>query len=185
MPTILHPWARTRDEQQVETLRFLLSLEPRHYFIRTQECLLPTDYATFLRKSFALWSTPIFIVEQDIAPTQKQIDELMECYENVCVIPYKLREGSASIWEWDRVSENSFTNHFYEEPYPEFADNTSLGFIKFSRGAVNRIAKRIDTSVHWSMIDAHISALLTLEKIPIHVHKGEVVHNRTKGDLRG
>ena len=182
VPTILYPWARTRDEQQVETLRFLLDMVqntlPDLWHVRSREMIKDTDYAKFVKASLTLYDAPFFIVEQDMIPTRSQMENLQQCIEHVCVIPYRRRDGKYSIW-------NTTPAFALEPPFPKHVYGTALGFIKIDRTAINAIRNMIQTDTHWSLLDMHISELLVANRFLIHVHDGEVVHNRTPDDPRG
>lgn len=185
MPTILHPWVKRRNEQQVDTLRFLLqftSTRDDRWILHTRETNGDLGYAEFLQEYLVRWANPIFIIEQDIVPTDVQLSRLTECYEAACVIPYRLRENQWSIWEV--LGDGSW--YFYEKGegrFPEFVNNSALGFVKLSRRAADVLRKNMPI-VRYDMLDYEISKVLTANHIMWHVHEGSVIHNRIAGDMR-
>lgn len=193
MPTILHSWANTRNEQQVETMRFLLKFieryhEPAWSFF-TQNCTEEFAYTEFLHARLQVWQAPYILIAQDNVPTEKQVFELVDCPKPVCTIPYRLREGQWSLWDIKPSGLSGTYWQFLERPFPEYNQYSGLGFIKFGRSAIVKLRSHDPKEygipkMPYNMIDYNISLLLKAIGIQWHIHDGEVKHNRTAGDLR-
>lgn len=172
MTLILHTYTSQRIDEQEETKQIITRLS-KDYPIVSKLCNDTDDYWKILLKHWG--KDELIIIEQDIVPSFKMVQELEWCIDELCCFPYLLRDRRWSIFE----KKDNIQTH-YTEPLPKYAEYSSLGFTKISR----RIQLSIPLQLYpvdeykWWYLDSWISEFVGQLNMKFHVHQPSVKHNR-------
>lgn len=112
------------------------------------------DYWELLRQRWD-HGTLFVVVEQDMAPTKVQVDDLIRCWRPWCVYDYHVREGLGS----------------------EIAPWVGMGVVKFGARLFVAAPKLVENlgPTTWSRLDEEMGRAL-LRLFPPHIHEPPVEH---------
>jgi hypothetical protein len=172
---ILYAYSDSRQEDQQETKQALFNIK-NHEIIYTKVGT-GTEYEEQIEY---LWNqgNPFIICEQDIVPTQKDIDDLAQCKEHFCAAKYRLYPCSTGLpipvlahrsivegtnrrnWKTRWINDDDI-----------YADLWGFGLTKLTPFGEYPIIKG-----KWKDIDTRLSMTLWEQGILAHLHP-EVKHN--------
>lgn len=178
---ILHTWTNERVGDQLETWLAVGKLFDKYDRVSSWPTFNPDDYWKAL---LSVWGLDTIInIEQDIVPTEKIIEELTACPEDLCTVPYRLSNGRWSIWYpiYGLFCDFAEQVH-YKEPFPWGAVASGLGLVKI--GPVAQSLVNLNDYKHpnfdnhrWDYIDTWLSLQLDRVGHKWHVHMPPVKHN--------
>lgn len=185
---VYHP--RMRPYAQEETQNFLAKLPPT-WQVHDVEAWEDSDYFQSFRAAVTS-GEPFINVEQDIVPTIEVMEELAACPRLACTVPYRLKHGPWSLWQWADPREPTWTPEKPVRYYPDsphWVEGSSLGLVKIAPGAISVTKlQALDAGlVPYYTVDQVISSLVgrQLGEPCWHVHRSAasfIKHHRPAVD---
>ena len=177
---ILHSYTDVRPLSQIDTLHAMIEIARMYGPDFVSRYIYKEDDTAYHRFLLDYWDREwgnIINIEQDIVPSPRMINELLECPYFLCCFPYRLQNGELSVgYPDDELTWKSYGQ------VPEYADFSGLGLTKFSptaRHSIDLGNYPVD-QYKWWFLDTWIYKQLHMRNLKYHVHSPEVPHNRNK-----
>jgi hypothetical protein len=179
---ILHTYSNKRIDEQEETWELLSKLDKNKWTI-VHILVKNYDYyktVVYYIKHFQ----PFIVIEQDIVPSIRLLEEMANCSEQLCSAPYILYPQSTLLQHEkyscrNVISQNPVTKEAtfmqWVTPEDKTADYYSLGLTKFNLKDTSIISDSI--TVPWTHCDHIISQQTFSAGLKAHLHWGEIKHN--------
>lgn len=130
----------------------------------------------------------LIVIEQDMLPLKSHIKDLTDCEYDFCSVPYMLRDGFLSVYDFLGYEDDSYgPTGLVGFPVPirqnlqtqyMGAQGSGLGLVKFTKRA-QELIDLTDYPVpnhHWSLIDSWISYQMKQINKRWHLHYPAVGH---------
>ncbi len=192
---ILAPYSlKVSKERRYETDCFLRSISNKYKIIRKQT-EQPSEYELFINEYWQ--QDDIIILEHDLVPTEKDLEELIKCKYYICSFNYYLYQCS-TLLKYPVIANrkiiyiNNLINYEWIKETDDFCDLSSLGFIKINKeiqyridlkeiinNSIKRKNIKYDNSIQSSGInfDYNLSNEFFKLNKPIHIHHKLIKHN--------